>query len=266
MAEVGEPMRRTLSLPPAVTAPPLYILESSLESQELWYATAGRRPQQPEEERKYYENLWRQNFEVSSVQYKTPIYSMSSPSQKNSKNNSGGSNANNDIFHSSEEIVYREYDYIPFSQTKGEIIYREKCPFSNSVSRSFPNSELSSMTIRISHFRIFNSLENNEIHAEFLIVACIEHKHRLTFGNWKRHTEFSEFAKKLRKNPVLFENSLLSWDYLMQHKKWYKCLNKDYLIFKTILLEKFLQDVLFESNDPLIISEFLDLDKNETGK
>eukprot|EP00607_Mallomonas_marina_P008009 CAMPEP_0182417388 /NCGR_PEP_ID=MMETSP1167-20130531/1850_1 /TAXON_ID=2988 /ORGANISM="Mallomonas Sp, Strain CCMP3275" /LENGTH=131 /DNA_ID=CAMNT_0024590917 /DNA_START=125 /DNA_END=517 /DNA_ORIENTATION=+ len=51
-------MTRAVTLPVPLTCPPVYVLESSLSSQQLWYQTAGRRPQQPPEERKYFEKLW----------------------------------------------------------------------------------------------------------------------------------------------------------------------------------------------------------------
>ena len=63
------PERRALSLPNPVTAPPMYVLESSLETQQLWYATAGQRPRQPDHERRYFEKLWMKNFEASAVPY-----------------------------------------------------------------------------------------------------------------------------------------------------------------------------------------------------
>ena len=57
--------------PAAVTAPN-YILEENLSSQMLWRNTAGNRPPQPEEERAYYETVWRQNFAMSHVHYNVP--------------------------------------------------------------------------------------------------------------------------------------------------------------------------------------------------
>jgi len=59
----------------AVTAPN-YILEENLSSQMLWKHTAGNRPPQPEEERAYFEMLWRQNFALSNVEYSIPPESL----------------------------------------------------------------------------------------------------------------------------------------------------------------------------------------------
>lgn len=36
-------------------------------TQKLWYQTAGKRPKQPEAERKYFEKLWQENLKQSSA-------------------------------------------------------------------------------------------------------------------------------------------------------------------------------------------------------
>jgi len=54
-----------------VTAP-TYVLEESLSSQKLWKSTAGNRPPQPVEERAFFEQMWAENFEKSSVEYNMP--------------------------------------------------------------------------------------------------------------------------------------------------------------------------------------------------
>jgi hypothetical protein len=41
--EEEQPIQRALSLPPPATAAPMYILESTLATQQLWYSTAGNR-------------------------------------------------------------------------------------------------------------------------------------------------------------------------------------------------------------------------------
>ena len=62
-----QPIQRALSLPPPATTAPMYVLESTLATQQLWYSTAGLRPRQPERERLYFENLWKRNFTNSDV-------------------------------------------------------------------------------------------------------------------------------------------------------------------------------------------------------
>ena len=86
---------RALSLPSPITQPPMYVLESTLATQQLWYATAGKRPKQPQQERDYFEQLWRKNFEVSSVVYKefstevTTVTPSVTPSSSSSGRSSG---------------------------------------------------------------------------------------------------------------------------------------------------------------------------------
>ena len=58
---------RARTLPPPATEPPVYVLESSLSYQELWYQTAGQRPRQPCKEREHYEKLWEQIFDSSEA-------------------------------------------------------------------------------------------------------------------------------------------------------------------------------------------------------
>lgn len=43
-----------------------------MSSQKLWKHTAGNRPPQPEEERAFFETIWRQNFAMSRVEYQVP--------------------------------------------------------------------------------------------------------------------------------------------------------------------------------------------------
>ena len=66
-AEDELPLQRALSLPPPATSAPMYVLECTLATQQLWYSTAGLRPQQPQKEREYFENLWKRNFKNSDV-------------------------------------------------------------------------------------------------------------------------------------------------------------------------------------------------------
>jgi len=55
----------------AVTAP-IYVLEESKSSQNLWKNTAGTRPPQPIDERAFFERIWAQNFSESQVDYQIP--------------------------------------------------------------------------------------------------------------------------------------------------------------------------------------------------
>jgi hypothetical protein len=66
----------SLETPSDALNAPNYILEQNLSDQMLWKHTAGNRPPQPEEEREYFEMLWRQNFALSNVEYNVPKESL----------------------------------------------------------------------------------------------------------------------------------------------------------------------------------------------
>jgi hypothetical protein len=123
----SEPLKRSLSLPPPASSPPMYVLESSLDTQHLWYVTAGQRPKQPDHERAYFERLWARNFEMSSVSYDANGLTIPGPENKMKKN----------------------VDKMPKDEIDGEILLRGKGPFSNSVSKSFLYHDLASLTLQV---------------------------------------------------------------------------------------------------------------------
>mmetsp|Transcript_30189 Transcript_30189/g.30672 ORF Transcript_30189/g.30672 Transcript_30189/m.30672 type:complete len:317 (+) Transcript_30189:95-1045(+) len=221
-------LRKVRSLQDPVTQPPPYILESSLEIQQLWYETAGRRPQQPPDEREYYEKLWEKNFQESAVQYEK-----SNKYQKNKLKS-------------------------PFSVhgEEGEVLSRGEGPFSNAVSKSFQNF---GMRLQVPRFRI-RRLPTGDIHAEYLVVVCLDN---LTFGVWKRHSDFKMLITRLyvldEKVEIHYKNAILSWKCVQHKQRWIRCLDKDYLMLKCFLLERFMHDLLFESSSPDLINEFLGL-------
>lgn len=231
-----QPLHRALTLPAPASEPPLYILESSLETQHLWYSTAGRRPKQPDLEREYYEKLWQDNFDQSRVKYN------SDPLGKK----------------------VTKIDTVPKKEIMGEVLFRGKSPFSNSVSKYFEGMAVA-MTLQMPYYRIFRSLDGS-IHAEYLIKVTIGGNAPVTFGIWKRHSDFSQLSKTVldldlhSRSKHLYKNSILSWECLLQRKRWYRSLDKDYLAMKCFLLERFLHDVLFESLTPQIINKFLGLE------
>eukprot|EP01041_Mallomonas_annulata_P011604 gene11604-24297_t len=224
-------LQRTRSLPTPATEPPAYILESPLSFQQLWYETAGRRPRQPPQERAHFEKLWEKNFQDSSVPYP------SSPSKGH--------------------IKLRQIRSKGINQQ--EVLFRGEGPFSNAVSKCFANFSFSSMRLQVPRFRI-TRLENAEIHAEYLVVVSLDN---LTFGIWKRHSDFKQLATQLHNiyesTDHEFKNAILSWKCLLHKQRWFRCLDKDYLSLKCFLLERFMHDLLFESQSPKMINEFLGL-------
>jgi hypothetical protein len=120
---IEQPLQRALSLPPPASAPPMYVLESTLATQQLWYSTAGQRPKQPQHEREYFESIWMRNFENSKVQY-------------------------NDQSLLAETVV-KPRDEVPVREFEGEILFRGKGPFSNSVSKTFLEHDVAAMTLQV---------------------------------------------------------------------------------------------------------------------
>lgn len=121
-------IQRALSLPPPATAAPMYVLESTLATQQLWYSTAGLRPKQPSQEREYFENLWKRNFENSDV-----------------PDNQADIVGNEAV----GLIPKKVRDEVPFKEFDGEILFRGKGPFSNSVSKSFSDHDVAAMTLQV---------------------------------------------------------------------------------------------------------------------
>jgi len=233
---VHQPLHRALSNPPPLTEAPSYILESNLETQQLWYVTAGHRPKQPRRKREYYEKVWQTNFQSSCVDY--------SQSPVNSE------------------------DSIPKSEFPGSVIFRGESLFSNSVSKAFGDESIQSLTIQVPQYRIMETKEK-ELYAEFLVLISISSLSTITFGVWKRHSEFEKLSTTLANSnysSAIFKNTLLSWQCMMQKKKWYKCLEKDYLSLKCFLLERFMHDMLFESQSPEVMVNFLGLNNGNVAR
>ena len=174
--EEDQSIQRALSLPPPATSAPMYVLESTLATQQLWYSTAGLRPKQPQQEREYFENLWERNFQNSDV----PDNNFDVPSIINEA--------------APKKTIVK--DEVPFKEYDGEILFRGKGPFSNSVSKSFSDHDVAAMTLQIPRFRIVRT-SNGVVHAEFLVVVSIGSHSTVTFGLWRRHSDFNKLAMKV---------------------------------------------------------------------
>ena len=288
------------SLATPATEPPLYVLESPLPCQRLWHETAGRRPQQPENERKHFENQWAQNFQNSQA--------------------APAAQAAQSVAAADMETT----DDLPEVDFQGEVLFRGRAPFSCAVSRSFlltdaqlrrsassglfasasrstsrlPSS-WNSVTLQLPRFRAVHqyseaasavtanepasnfpssslgllllptsltdscgALTSPSAHGEFLVVVSLRgvQNSSITFGVWRRHSHFAALAKAIASEPSVFKNSLLSWQCLLSKKHTFRCLDKEYLSLKCYLMERFLHDVLFESPSPQLVSAFLDLE------
>lgn len=238
-----QPIQKALTLPPPVAEVPLYVLESSLETQQLWYKTAGRRPRQPSQEREYFEKLWSKNIEDSAVPLEAYY---------------NGPNENVVPSNMSSSSAYMR------SQGTYEVIYRGAASFSYSVNKSFPDTAISAITIQMPYYRICRD-DSGHVFAQFLVVVSLGGHGAVTFGIWKRYSEFQQLARRitevnLRVGGDLFKNTLLSWQCVLQRKRWIKSLDKEYLSVKCFLIGRFIHDLLFESPNPTLISTFLGLE------
>mmetsp|Transcript_12432 Transcript_12432/g.18330 ORF Transcript_12432/g.18330 Transcript_12432/m.18330 type:complete len:326 (-) Transcript_12432:247-1224(-) len=151
---------------------------------------------------------------------------------------------------------------VPDTQASGHV-YRNT-PYAQAVTKSYTCRECGSsaqITINIPKYRIVK--EGFDAHAEYLVVIVIGGTH--TFGVWKRYTDFEKLAASLvsPQPGQHFTNSLHSWQCLREKRRWYRCLDKEYLVLKCYMLQRFLQDLVFESLSPSVIREFLDISEAE---
>ena len=175
--------------------------------------------------------MWQQNFDKSNIEFKEP------ENEKETK--SGNYRKRSGSFDGQEEIVF-----------KG------RGPFSISVTKAFDHNAFSmTFSLQVPRFKIIK-FANGEQVACFLTVVSLN---GVTFGFWKRHSDFNTLASKLAENAKEFNNSLLSWQCLMNKKQWFRCLDKDYLALKCFLIERFMHDVLFESQEPNLLLNFFNL-------
>ena len=234
---------RALSLPSPATQAPMYVLESTLATQQLWYATAGQRPKQPQQEREYFESLWKRNFELSEIPQPeekaietttittTTTISATAPSSSSMASGITGGITSNSPTNGNKAKKMQIREEVPYKEFDGEILYRGKGPFSNAVSKSFPDQDISAMTLQVPRFRIVRA-QDGDIRAEFLIVITVNSYSTVTFGLWKRHSDFNSLAMKVQTMDLKsgrnnsFKNALLSWQCLIHRKRWFRCLDK----------------------------------------
>jgi len=65
------------------------------------------------------------------------------------------------------------------------------------------------------------------------------------------------FLPEENENDEVLPNALTSWKLLKKRQRWFRCLDAGYLSLKVFLLERFLHDILFESNSPDILRDFV---------
>lgn len=190
--------------------PPWVALEP-IEFQVHWQDTAGRRPVQPPDQRKYYEQIWgaRNKFFV-----------------KDSSDASGAGDNNTPNLDSS--IIRNEYSIMNLRS------FGYKGPYG----------------IQITHIKILKT------HALYLVKFKTP---IYEFCTWQRYTYFKEFYFQIVQISGItdFIHTKLSWRLWKYRKSFFRNLSLEYLKMKAFLLERFLQDALYESNSSdLFISNF----------
>jgi hypothetical protein len=232
---------RALSLPIPKTSPPMYIVESSVETQQLWYETAGQRPKQPEHERKYFERIWAKNFESSKVDYS--VYSSdnaTTPTDTSAANKpvsdvqptatgTGLSSVVSTLLVSSGDKENRltqvkgtadpksligipVTDKIPHNEFDYKVLFRGRGPFSKSVSKSFPQYDNFTITLQVPKYRVVEDVKNGGgTFAEFLIVVSLGSASEITMGVWKRHSSFQSLVNEVRIGWLPVAKILTTW-------------------------------------------------------
>ena len=138
--------------PIALTDTPLYILETELENQKLWYETAGRRPKQPEAERKYFEKLWEEQLQQS----KAVNYDDYNPDSITHNHSDTGRDMNNII-----------------RKNKEEILYKGRGPFSNAVTKAFDRdtNSFELLTLQLPRFKIKKDAQGSTYCCYLVVIA-----------------------------------------------------------------------------------------------
>eukprot|EP01041_Mallomonas_annulata_P010839 gene10839-22622_t len=196
--------------------PPIYVLESSLSSQQLWYQTAGRRPRQPIGEREYFEQLWSKNFQES------------------------------DAFSPPEEVIKNRPRKLSVTEDVVSVIYKGKGSHSNAVSKSFLDDNMVTITVQMPLFRVVIDSHERK-HAEYLVIVSVDN---VKFGVWRRSSHFKKLISQVIKNSVTYEKTIASWKCVTMRQRWFRCLDQQYLALKCFLLERVMHDLLFETDSP----------------
>ena len=162
------------------------------------------------------------------------------------------------------------------------ILLRGMNPYETTVSKSFARPSesgggIDTINISIARYRVVEPKKHGK-YAQFLVIYR-EGSIRDTIGVWKRYRDFEELAKTITHDhdgccvSVIdnvspwhvteetetepLPNAIKSWRLLKKRQRWYRCLDAGYLSLKVHLLERFLDDILFESTSPKLLREFV---------
>jgi len=155
-----------------------------------------------------------------------------------------------------DSLPYRSEPSTPAADV--QLLMQADNIYGSAVTKSFYCAicnRISNTVVRIPKFQIVK--RGGQTHAEFLVVVNIG---SFTFGVWRRYSEFRELAESLavsKEKRGEFANSLFSWQCLNHRKRWFRCLDKDYLTLKCFLLERFLHDFVYESSEANCMYAFI---------
>jgi hypothetical protein len=154
---------------------------------------------------------------------------------------------------------------VPPPPQQATVLFRGSSPFATSVTKTFTCDrcgDAGQLVVRVPRFQVLRAAgRGGAVHAEFLVVVGFGST--ITLGAWRRFSDFAALAHSVSKgapSPQVrdqFRMSHFSWAVLMQRKRPFRCLERDYLSLKCFLLERFLHDLVFESHSPATIRDFL---------
>uniref|UniRef100_A0A7S4NCH1 PX domain-containing protein n=1 Tax=Odontella aurita TaxID=265563 RepID=A0A7S4NCH1_9STRA len=138
------------------------------------------------------------------------------------------------------------------------------------------------ISISISSFRIVDPMWRAK-YAQFLVIYH-EGQTKKTVDAWRRFSDFDRLAKKISGSEreccflgpasvhpssatgegancedtvESFPDAVKSWKRLKNRMRWHRCYDPGYLGLKAFLLESYLHDILLESSNPRILTDFV---------
>ena len=186
---------------------PLWVSLETIDFQINWQNTSGKRPIQPNDERQYYEDLWMNN---SSIMKQLIIDKVNTHYDTNYTNGTA------------KDIYINEFSYLAI--------------------RNFYKGPYG---IQISHYRIVKD-KGCIPYAEYLLKFRTP---SYEYSSWNRYSKFKKFSNDLFSSKRFFYelvHTSCSWNIMLENKSYFRNLNDYYLKKKCLLLERSLQDALFE--------------------
>uniref|UniRef100_M4BUL2 PX domain-containing protein n=1 Tax=Hyaloperonospora arabidopsidis (strain Emoy2) TaxID=559515 RepID=M4BUL2_HYAAE len=112
------------------------------------------------------------------------------------------------------------------------------------------NGKVVSATVSIPKFRIVQSRSGSDRHAQYLITLLLGKE---LYADWRRYSEFGELVKTLDEKRYTRTQDV--WAGI--ETRWFNRLEPSYLHQKCITLENFMRELMYESNEPTLLINFL---------